>query len=76
MVRPLTNMLKQGVVVATAWDQECTDAFEQVKKALTESPVLRLPDWRSAEPFEINSDASLNGIGGVLLQACPRVNSR
>ena len=67
MVRPLTDMLKKGVNVATAWDQSATDAFENIKQALTSAPVLRLPDWRSNEPFEIICDASLHGLGGVLL---------
>jgi hypothetical protein len=68
MTRPLTELLKKGVNVATAWTQEATDAFETVKHALTTAPVLRLPDWRSDEPFEIICDASLLGVGGTLLQ--------
>ena len=68
MVRPLTDLLKKGVNVASAWGPSATDAFEAVKRALCSTPVLRLPDWRSNEPFDIVCDASYEGVGGTLLQ--------
>jgi len=68
MVRPLTNLLKSGVNVAAAWSQEATAAFEAVKRALSSAPVLRLPDWRSDQPFDLYCDASYAGVGGALLQ--------
>ena len=54
--------------MAAAWDHAATEAFVAIKHALTTAPVLCLPDWRSEQPFEIICDASLSGIGGVLLQ--------
>ena len=68
MVKPLTDMMKKGVNFAATWDQSANDAFGNIKKALTTTPVLRLPDWRSEKPFHLYCDASYNGVGGVLLQ--------
>jgi hypothetical protein len=41
-------------------------AFDELKKCLTEAPLLVLPDFQ--ENFEIECDASGIGIGGVLMQ--------
>ena len=43
-----------------------TAAFDELKTALTTSPVLILPDF--TKPFELVSNASLLGTGVVLLQ--------
>ncbi|GJZ68670.1 putative nucleotidyltransferase, ribonuclease H [Tanacetum coccineum] len=47
-------------------DEECQAAFESLKKAVMEEPVLRLPDVTM--PFELHTDASDFAIGGVLMQ--------
>ncbi|XP_068317046.1 uncharacterized protein [Pyrus communis] len=41
-------------------------SFQQLKYCLTHAPVLALPD--NSSNFEIYSDASLNGLGCVLMQ--------
>jgi hypothetical protein len=66
VVRPLTDLLKQGVPYA--WSDKCQQAFEQIKHLLTTAPVLALPDWQSTEPFHMVCDASYKGVGGVLMQ--------
>ncbi|OWZ18555.1 hypothetical protein PHMEG_0007328 [Phytophthora megakarya] len=43
-----------------------TKAFEQLKPALTETPVLVLPDFNKA--FYLRTDASSYAVGGVLYQ--------
>ena len=41
-------------------------AFDELKKRLTEAPLLVLPNF--SKTFEIESDASGIGIGAVLMQ--------
>nr|GEZ52879.1 reverse transcriptase domain-containing protein [Tanacetum cinerariifolium] len=45
---------------------ECVDAFDTLKKKLTEAPILVVPDWNL--PFELMCDASDFAIGVVLGQ--------
>nr|GEU85662.1 reverse transcriptase domain-containing protein [Tanacetum cinerariifolium] len=46
--------------------KDCIDAFETLKKKLTEAPILVVPDWNL--PFELMCDASDFAIGAVLGQ--------
>ncbi|GFY01311.1 retrovirus-related Pol polyprotein from transposon 297 [Trichonephila clavipes] len=48
------------------WSVETQKAFDAVKSAITEVPVLKLPDFE--KPFELLTDASSIGIGAVLNQ--------
>ena len=48
------------------WTEECEGAFQELKKCLTSAPVLVVPD--SAKEFIVCTDASLDGIGAVLMQ--------
>lgn len=48
------------------WDRSCDASFAALKRALTNAPTLRLPDMKEA--FHVFSDASVRGIGGVLMQ--------
>ncbi|GKE38115.1 putative nucleotidyltransferase, ribonuclease H [Tanacetum coccineum] len=60
----LTDLLKKNQ--AWIWDEECQVAFESLKKAVIEEPVLRLPDVTM--PFELHTNALDFAIGGVLMQ--------
>ncbi|RVW76807.1 Transposon Ty3-I Gag-Pol polyprotein [Vitis vinifera] len=64
---PLTDLLKKNK--AWEWDERCQQAFEDLKKAVTEEPVLALPDHTKV--FEVHTDASDFAIGGVLMQEAP-----
>ncbi|GJT29258.1 reverse transcriptase domain-containing protein [Tanacetum coccineum] len=46
--------------------KDCIDAFQTLKKKLTEAPILVVPDWNL--PFELMCDASDFVIGAVLGQ--------
>ena len=56
-------MLKKGK--PHVWTEECQQAFQALKEAMSKDPVLALPD--SGKAFEIQTDASDFALGGVLL---------
>jgi hypothetical protein len=65
LASPLTDSTKKNK--EWQWtNAECQDAFEGVKWALTNAPVLK--SSKVEEPFVVVSDASLTGVGAVLLQ--------
>ncbi|KAI3412628.1 Hydrolase_4 domain-containing protein [Psidium guajava] len=61
---PLTDMLKKDKT--WEWTERCQGAFERLKKAMTEEPVLALPDC--SKPYEVETDASDFAIGCVIMQ--------
>lgn len=60
---PLTNILRK---TAFTWGEEAETAFTTLKKALTEAPLLSLPDF--GQTFVVECDALGSGIGAVLHQ--------
>ena len=48
------------------WSDNCNKAFEDMKNALTESPILAFPDFK--KEFILDTDASFDTIGAVLSQ--------
>ncbi|KAK3038626.1 hypothetical protein RJ639_027289 [Escallonia herrerae] len=48
------------------WSKRCQTAFEGLKEAVTEEPILALPDHTKV--FELQTNASDFAIGGVLMQ--------
>ena len=62
--RSLTNLLQKDVPFV--FDDDCVDAFETLKKALTSAPIVQPPNWNL--PFEIMCDASDYDVGVVLGQ--------
>ena len=51
------------------WTEECNNAFESIKKRLTEAPVLAFPCFdRQAGTMVLQTDASGVGLGAVLEQ--------
>ncbi|MCQ7691371.1 Ty3/Gypsy family RNase HI domain-containing protein, partial [Salmonella enterica] len=48
------------------WDDKCQQSFQELKKKLTSAPILVIPS--GGEGFVVYSDASLQGLGCVLMQ--------
>ena len=61
---PLHAMTKKGEVFQ--WTDECQEAFEKLKVALTTAPVLAMPDEEGR--FILDTDASNCAVGAVLSQ--------
>ena len=64
IANPLFNLLKKDIQYI--WSVECNNAFECLKNKLINAPILTPPDYD--KPFIIRTDASRDGLGGVLLQ--------
>ena len=62
VLTPLSNLLKKNVPFI--WSAECQSAFDNVKQALMNPPVLRSPS--PADTFVLETDASDCGVGGCL----------
>lgn len=63
VVTPLTNLKK---VMKFKWNDECQEAFTQVKAMLRNAPVLVAPNFQL--PFKFMVDTSDVGAGAALLQ--------
>ena len=70
--RPLTHLLEKDAPFI--FSNECIEAFNILKKKLTEAPILVSPDWDL--PFELMCDASDYAIGAVLGNASLNIFSR
>jgi hypothetical protein len=60
--KSLTNLLQKDVPFV--FDDDCKEAFEILKKALTTDPIVQPPDWNL--PFEIMCGASDFAVGAIL----------
>nr|CAN75109.1 hypothetical protein VITISV_010027 [Vitis vinifera] len=62
--KPLCELLAKDAKFI--WDERCQNSFDQLKKFLTTTPIVRAPNWKL--PFELMYDASDFAIGAVLGQ--------
>jgi hypothetical protein len=60
----LNELTKKNVPFV--WGKAQQHSFDELKKRLTEAPLLALPDF--SQTFEIECDASCLGISGALMQ--------
>ncbi|GJX37454.1 reverse transcriptase domain-containing protein [Tanacetum coccineum] len=54
IARPMTHLLEKEIPFV--FSKDCIDAFQTLKKKLTEAPILVVPDWNL--PFELMCDAN------------------
>jgi hypothetical protein len=64
IAHPITSLQRKGKKFI--WTEKCSEAFQILKDKLTSAPILAVPD--PAENFVVCTDASLEGIGAVLMQ--------
>jgi hypothetical protein len=64
LTKPLTKLLRKDV--PWEWNEEQTNAIQTLKTYLTTRPILKVfnPDLTT----EVHTDASKDGIAGMLLQ--------
>ena len=63
---PLTDLTRKGSPNSLVWTEVHDQAFHTLKQCVCSSPILRLPDV--SKPFILQTDASCDGIGAILLQ--------
>ena len=61
---PLTRLTRNAVTFS--WGPEQQTSFETLRQKLCEAPVLALPE--GMEDFVVYCDASISGLGAVLMQ--------
>ena len=71
LVAPLTDLTSRVRAATFDWEHWDPDgpemqAFTMLKRMITNAPVLALPDLNGE--FEVHTDASVKGSGGVLMQ--------
>ena len=64
VANPLFTLTRKDVDFV--WSEACEAAFHQLKKPLTEAPVLAFPEFDCG--FLLETDASGVGLGAVLTQ--------
>jgi hypothetical protein len=62
LAKPLTKLLQKKQF---QWDEEAQKAFDHLKKAMSSTPILALPNFE--QQFTVETDASDIGLGAVLM---------
>ena len=65
-VKVRCSEMKKSELTEFVWSKECQEGFDALKHALTTAPVLAYTDY--TQPFILETDTSLKGLGAVLSQ--------
>ena len=63
-MEPISRLLRKGETCK--WTSECEEAFETIKEAYTNAPILIAPCWDLE--FHVHIDASDLAVGAMLAQ--------
>ena len=63
---PISDLTKKSCTNSVKWTDQCQQAFDRLKQLITQEPILKIPDFNKT--FYLQTDASDQGVGGVLLQ--------
>ena len=64
ITHPIATLQKQSLWFV--WSQQCQNSVDKLKHLLTTTPILRIVDLN--KDFVVCTDASKDGLGGVLTQ--------
>ena len=70
ITKPLTSLTKKDI--PWEWEADQQAAFDDLKKAFTSAPILRIPT--DDDPFRLETDASDFALGATLSQLDPNDN--
>ena len=65
LAAPMTRLTRKEVKFD--WDDQCEEAFQELKRRLTTAPILIVPD--RGQGYTVYCDASRAGLGCVLMQS-------
>ena len=65
LAAPMTRFTRKGVKFE--WDDLCKKAFQELKRRLTSTPILIVPE--QGQRYTMYCDASRDGLGCVLMQS-------
>ena len=66
IIAPLADLTKKDKPTKVRWSEECQQSLDSIKKLLSSSPVIILPDFE--KQFILRTDASSRGLGAALMQ--------
>ena len=70
IARPLAILIRKGTLYK--WTKECQEAFDQLKQAMLEVPILH--HYNYERPTRVETDASDGVVTGVLSQQDPQIH--
>ena len=73
IIAPLTELTKDRAPNVVKWGDRQESAFKEVKRVLSNEPILKLPDLN--REFILQTDASKQSLGGCLLQEYDGINT-